>query len=316
MKKSLYITIGLVLCLLMLCTACGESKQPGTDDITPPDGTQDITPDNTQNVTPPDTTADDNKTPDTPTPPVQDDPTPPAQDDPTPPAQDDNKDKPDDNNAPADNTKPDDAQKIDFEALRIENTKALQAYYAFITGGTTARSLYDGRDITFVQDITKQGTASIAKFALVDFGSDGILEVVFEHTNTAHSDAILFYEDGRVYVEYVTYRGILGLTYNGVISYSFNTTEGGTSVYAQMTLSAQKGEETTVMGRSEYISATDTYTYYLECDLIDGKTVVREETRVTKDEYEALFKKIYDLYTLQWHDFSTAKVQQVFLDIK
>ncbi|MBO7276163.1 MAG: hypothetical protein J6V15_07320 [Clostridia bacterium] len=282
MKKRLYITVALVLCAGILVTGALLRGKP--DDITPPDGTQDITPDNTQNVTPPDTTADDNKTPDTPTPPVQDDP--------PPPAQDDNKDKPDDNNASADNTKPDDAQKIDFEALRIENTKALQAYYAFITGGTTARSLYDGRDITFVQDITKQGTASIAKFALVDFGSDGILEVVFEHTNTAHSDAILFYEDGRVYVEYVTYRGILGLTYNGVISYSFNTTEGGTSVYAQMTLSAQKGEETTVMGRSEYISATDTNTYYLECDLIDGKTVVREETQVTKDEYEALFKKI------------------------
>jgi hypothetical protein len=54
----------------------------------------------------------------------------------------------------------------------------------------------------------------------------------------------------------------------------------------------------------------------LKYDLIDGKTVVREETQVTKDEYEALFKKIYDLYTLQWHDFTVGKVQQVFLDIK
>ena len=293
MKKSLYITAALVLCAGILVTGALLRGKP-----------DDITPDNSQ-INDTHTPEDTNKPDDTVIP-----------DTPTPPAQDNNKGNSPDNNALADNTKPDDAQKIDFEALRIENTKALQAYYAFITGGTTARSLYDGRDITFVQDITKQGTASIAKFALVDFGLDGILEVVLVHANTAYSNVILFYENGRVYVEFVTYRGMLGLTYNGVISYSFNTTEGGTSVYAQMTLSAQKGEETTVMGRSEYISATDTYTYYLECDLIDGKTVAREETQVTKDEYEALFKKIYDLYTLHWHDFTVGKVQQVFWDIK
>ncbi|MBQ2866209.1 MAG: hypothetical protein IJE90_06825 [Clostridia bacterium] len=290
MKNSLYVTISLVLCAGVLVTvACLRGIKP-----------VDNTPDNSQ--------INDTQTPDDI----------PKTDDTQKP---DDTLTPDDTVIPNDSKKPDDTQKpdntvADYYALSAQNTKALQAYYAFITGKSTAYSLSDNKEITFVDGITKQDTAPIAKFALVDFGSDGILEVVFEHTNTAHSDAILFYEDGRVYVEYVTYRGILGLTYNGVISRNFNTPEGAISGYSLMTVSVQRGEETTSLGRREYISATDTYTYYLKCDLIDGKTVVREETRVTKDEYEDLFKKIYALYSLEWHTFSTAKIQQVFLDLK
>jgi len=284
MKKSLYVTISLVLCAGVLVTvACLRGIKP-----------VDNTPDNSQ--------INDTQTPDD----IQ---------------KTDDTQKPDDTVIPDDSQKPDDTQKpdntvTDYYALSAQNTKALQAYYAFITGKSTAYSLSDNKEITFADGITKQDTAPIAKFALVDFGSDGILEVVFEHTNTAHSDAILFYEDGRVYVEYVTYRGILGLTYNGVISSNFNTPEGAISGYSLMTVSVQNGAQTAGLGHVNYVSATNTYTYYQSCELINSKAVVKDEAQVTKSEYESLFKQIYALYSLEWHTFSTAKIQQVFLDLK
>ena len=83
-----------------------------------------------------------------------------------------------------------------------------------------------------------------------------------------------------------------------------------------MTVSVQNGVETDTLGHTDYVSATDSYTYYLNCELNNGQLTNREKTEVTKDEYNALFDELYSLYTLQWHTFSIGKIQEVFLGLK
>ena len=302
MKKKLLAALTLTLCLLMLCTACGKDKQPSSDAITPPDNTQDITPDNTQNVTPPDSTTDDNKTPDDPTPPAQDDPTPPVQDDPTPPAQDDPtppaQDDPtppvqDDPTPPVqDNNKDpvDDLPKIDpvinlgykiktmqpSEQEKQANRELLNLYRRFFNSTWYAIYVQTGEKYE-CYDLPEQ-SYYIDYAALVDFGSDGVPEMVIVPTNRDRPCVVVFYEQNDLYIDFIDCREMQLLTYDGVCKNSL----GGID---RLTFSAQNGcERQSVI--SVVADAEGKTQYYAHADLTDGKYLPADPGEITEAEYE------------------------------
>ncbi|MBO7275267.1 MAG: hypothetical protein J6V15_02720, partial [Clostridia bacterium] len=168
MKKSLYITIGLVLCLLMLCTACGKD---GTID-----NNIDNTPDNTP-VTDPDT---------------------------TPP---DSTGKPDDNQEAAIIQPPRGPQSGEYipdEETMDANKGILWMYYDFIHNNRKAYLLDKGIDITF-DELMTIGTApadlSLMEYGFADYSVNGVLEMVLQDQNrNLPYYLVLFYNYGKLYI--------------------------------------------------------------------------------------------------------------------
>ena len=281
MKKKLLAALTLTLCLLMLCTACGKDKQPSSDDITPPDGTQDITPDNTQNVTPPDSTADDNKTPDDPTPPAQDDPTPPAQDDPTPSVQDD----------PTPPAQDEPTNPVDTQNEEI--AKILQAYYDFLKNDGKGFYTYTQQEMTFVET-TPFLTTTLYKFAFADFGADNIPELVLQ---SSQDFLVMFWDNNRLCFDILATRELAGFAYDGF----FWDETGGRMDYSFISFSAERGRKYLTIGYTTYDYITETYSYDICRDLVNGEWIDRENTTVDKDAFNACIAQYERDTVIKWH---------------
>ncbi len=263
MKKSLYVTIALVLCLLMLCTACGESKQSGADDITPPDNTPVTDPD----TTPPDSTADDNIQP-----------------------PEDNTDKVE---YPTKTVAPYtlDAPWYADETTKINNREALNAYVSFLEyfGSVTALDLEKQTEMKFS---TLSGYVGTSYFQLVDFGYDGRLELVLCGDDSRSSNGIVFYEDGRLYIARVEPRNMVGLKYNGLCRSSNGST--GES-YVMYNFSSKDGVTVQTLATVFKDADSGEKSYFVSADFRNGRYEETETYKVSKEDYETFIKPIDDL---------------------
>ena len=305
MKKSLYVTIALVLCLLLFCAACGKDKQPSSDDIAPPDGTQDITPDNSQ-INDTHTPNDTNK----PNDPV-------ISDTPAPPARDNNKDNSPDNNDPADNTKPDDTRPPEDPKYvpvyrHPDNEKALQAYYDFLKNNGKARLAGDTRELTLSETFEIMYAKAHDEFAFYDFGSDGVQELAIK---TYHEYLVLFWENGRLYIDNVGIRE-MHAGYNGIDSNSYNIsfTESSTG-YTLKSFSAENGMESLSLGYSIYHIYEDTRSCYILRDLVNGEWVDRENTSVTEEAFRELMSAYENTPKIKWYPMTMTYDYSSFCDM-
>jgi len=327
MKKSLYITIGLVLCLLIFCAACGKNTTadnntdpaPNPTPVTDPGGTGDnttpldSTADDKQNDTaPPDSTADDKQNDTTPPDSTADD----KQNDDTQQPDSTADDKQGDNDT-ADNTNPDDTQKPDevvaadyfasFDISKYDystnenNIKAVQAYYDFLFNNTEAYDTYTSKLVSLV-DVAEDAyprqsfwmNLQNLELAFVDFGADGVVEMVFNDGNRYFKNwVILFYENDQLYLDTVNHRSMGGIRKNGFYdSYAFFSSsfsvDGGQSDVSLFVCSTSK----------EYPYDKTYYSYF---EIVDDEFMPTERTEITEVEYQSLLAAYNKIPEAVWY---------------
>ena len=310
MKKSLYILLAVALCLLIFCAACGKD---GTVDNNI-DNTPDNIPVTGDDITPPDSTADDNNQ-------LSEDSTG-KPDATTPPVQDDNKALVDDNKEPDNTQQPDDSQQPDDTAISTPkkypddatlaaNADILKLYYEFISGSTTAYSMQKNEDTNFYDGMIKGSTffdvpdgiiTNISGFSLVDFGNDGILELVMKHSGSVYPYGILFYSDEQLYLDYVVYRGMGGLTYNGIA----RSSGGMSGSFDIMTFSADFGCNRQPIVSHSLLIGSDYVEYKIHAEYVNNEYVITEPKVVTQDEHDSFQMTIFDQPAAQWYKFDVS----------
>ena len=309
MKKSLHILLAAALCLLIFCAACGKDgtidnntdktpdNTPVTDpDTTPPDSTAD---DKQYDVTPPDSTADDKQSDTTPPDSTADDKQGDSNDAAAPAG---------DNNDPVEDSKPDDTQQTDDISVikqyfpddtAIEASRdVLRLYYEFLVGNTTAWDSIDTYEKTTIHDLP------ISSFALVDFGADGILEMVLKHNRYY---CILYCDSGALFLDSVTLRGLGDLRCNGICFGS----GGAAGVWEALTFSAEKGCQSQPIADYHYYNSSGEV-YYAHSVYENDKYEPIERKQITKDEYDALLKPLDDIPLAVWVGFTDSNLERIF----
>ena len=252
MKKRMYVALLTALCLLALCAACGDSKQPSSDDITPPD-----TPaDHMQEMFAPYTI-----------------------------------------NIPS---QPDDSTKQ-------ANRDTARAYAAFMrTHGITAFDLHNDKIVTFSDIKAPVGDDNFSAFSIVDFGLDGSLEIVGFYENRMLGNAVIFCENGTIYVEYTTYDEMLNLKYNGLC---YNRGFQNDGSYDLLTFSADGGKQKRTLASHGYDANTGADVYYIHAVFQDGEYMDIEKTQVSKEVFDGYISGITALPNVQPVHYTIEKVK-------
>ena len=204
-----------------------------------------------------------------------------------------------------------------FVELSELNTTALQNYYAFLTGEAVAYDIFHKKTI-LSSDLTNNGEAPVTSFSLVDYGGDGVLEVWLYRKNTdwVHEDiknsaAVLFFENGNLYVDYLSRVGVSTQTYDGkLVRYNYS----GSYIYEIVTVSAENGIHRQAIARRE--SALYHSKYYIVATYENGIYTDIPERECTIEAFEAFVSSIDHEFSRRTMTYTLSKIQEVFLSLK
>ena len=187
------------------------------------------------------------------------------------------------------------------ESIRDANRDVLQVYYDFVNGIGSAIDV-EGGEYTVFDYVIRHGINPIVKFTLVDFGGDGVLEMVLEDARN-HFYTVLYYANDRLYTASVTHRGLIGHTYTG-IAYGSGGTSGRDYV---LSFTPEKGlveQNIASHGLDDVFEER----YYLYATYKDGRYIPSEKVEVTQDEYIAFLR---DEVPAQWAKFNDDTLRRV-----
>ena len=180
---------------------------------------------------------------------------------------------------------------------------ALEAYKAVLQNKMTFYSTDDRKTYNLHEfDYWSEQSnipLQVVSFAVVDMDDDGIPEVVLELTSGFDgSFEVLHYEDGRVYGFNHSYRGMVGLTSDGIYEGSSGAADSG---FYKACITKDTYEEE-ALGYSAS-GADGTVSYYI------GKA------KVSKSQYDDFLEKMWAharANQAAWHDFTDAAIASVF----
>ena len=168
------------------------------------------------------------------------------------------------------------------------NEKALKAYYDFLKNETAATYWYDKTEYT-IDTLAPKPNYTISKYAFVDFGSDGVFEMVLEDVGQIYY-TILFYDNDQLYIDYVSHRSLQMLKINGICH---GSSGGSSGSYVKLTLSPEKGDVSTIIGKYQESPHSSLGIYYrIYGDITDGEFAAVEERNVSKEEFDEFRKSI------------------------
>ena len=195
------------------------------------------------------------------------------------------------------------------ETVKRANADSARAYAAFMQAyGTTAFDLHNGKIVTFQPDVkASAGDNDFESFAVVDFGLDGRLEIVALYKNRSLGNAIIFCENGTIYIEYTSYDEMLNLKYNG-LCYSRGHQNDGS--YNLLTFSAESGKRSRTLASHGVDAHTGEEVYYIHTVFQNGEYNDYEKTQVSKEVFDAYIRGITDLPNVQLVHYSTEKVRE------
>ena len=179
----------------------------------------------------------------------------------------------------------------------------MQIYYDFISGACTA--LEYGEQVMF-DSITRYGANPPKTFSLVDFGSDGVLEMVLDDTGYNYY-TVLYCMDGQLYARGYSYRTMVGgASYNGI-----TTGSGGSAGSDYMIFLGPDGyREWTIrsygLDREIYKDR-----YYIHAAYEDGKLVPAETVEVDKYTYYSFLENEPSAWRHSFNDETLKKVLKV-----
>ena len=195
------------------------------------------------------------------------------------------------------------ADPLPDEATIDANREVLQIYYDFISGACTA--LEYGEQVMF-DSITRYGTNCPKTFSLVDFGSDGVLEMVLDDSGYYYY-TVLYCMDGQLYASNYSYRTMVGgASYNGI-----TTGSGGSAGSDYMIFLGPDGyREWTIRS---YSLDREIYKdrYYIHAAYENGKLVPAETVEVDKYTYYSFLENEPGAYRHNFNDETLKKVLRV-----
>ena len=185
----------------------------------------------------------------------------------------------------------------------VDSATAMEAYKAVLQNKMTFYSTDDRKNYNLNEfDYWSEQSnlpLKVVCFAVVDMDDDGIPEVVLELTSGFDGAfEILHYEDGRVYGFNHSYRGMTGLTADGIYEGSSGAADNG-FYKASITKDTYQEE---ALGYSES-GADGSVSYYI------GKS------KVTEKQYDEFLEKMWAHARENeavWHDFTDADITSVF----
>jgi len=193
------------------------------------------------------------------------------------------------------------AEALPDEATVDANRQVLQIYYDFINGACTALDIGAGEQVVF-DELIRQGRNRATLFTLVDFGSDGVLEMMIQDKNY-HYYSVLYYLNGQLYTDSITHRGVGDLTYTGTTYGS-----GGTSgTYYMITYTAENGRDDWTILSHGLDFETQVPHYYLYAAYENGKLVPAEKTEVDKYTY---FTFLENEPLARWYTFNDENLKK------
>jgi len=198
-----------------------------------------------------------------------------------------------------------------------EEAEAFEAYYSFIMGDSSAYDTHNRREITFSQ-LTKNGEASFVNFQPVDIGLDGRREVVLNRTGE-NPDALLFYENGRLYLGYFPEGQRYNINYDA--SYHLADVKAPDGMYGSMqvmlTCSAEEGVSAQPIKSSLYgtVNGKWTYYYYAHVAYENGRYLPIEKTEIPKSEYWVLTDSMFEETIAPSYDLTGSNLMLYFLGI-
>ena len=188
-------------------------------------------------------------------------------------------------------------------AQMVDSATAMEAYKVVLRNkmafySTDDRKNYNLNEFDYWSEQSNL-PLKVVCFAVVDMDDDGIPEIVLELTSGFDGAfEVLHYEDGRVYGFNHSYRGMTGLTSDGVYEGSSGAADGG-FYKASITKDIYKEE---ALGYSES-GADGSVSYYVG------------NSKVGESQYDEFLEKMWAHARenkAAWHDFTDANIALVF----
>ncbi|MCL1927137.1 MAG: hypothetical protein FWF95_08455 [Syntrophorhabdaceae bacterium] len=181
---------------------------------------------------------------------------------------------------------------------------AMKAYKAVLQNKTTFYSTDDHKHYRLSEfdywDDSYNHPLEVYRFAVIDMDDDGMPEVVLELT-TGFDGAfeVLHYEDGMVYGFNFVYRGMLGLSRNGMYVGSSGADDNSILKAASIKKDAYEEDEVAYSESGQDANGDLVVSYY-----IGG-------SKTTEDEFNAVSQRVFD-NPVDWHDYTEANIASVF----